>query len=69
MYKLYEITDSGSGSSMSCVLIAQGTCNKLGKLINQYYNILTTRVSGSRARTIYAIYDVNDILVSATGPR
>ena len=67
MYKLYEIKEGQS--SMSFTLLATGNRNTLGKLINQLYNVLVTQMAGSRGKTIYAIYDINKNLVSATGPR
>lgn len=66
MFKLYELTEGQT--SWSSKLIAQGYRNVLGKIMNTSYNTLRTR-AGSRVRTIYAIYDINNNLISATGPR
>ncbi len=66
MYKLYELSEGQS--RWAFMLIAQDCRNVLGKLMNDNYNSLKSR-AGGRVRKIYAIYDINDNLVSATGPR
>ncbi len=66
MYKLYELSEGQANYTFK--LLAEDNRNVLGKLMNSNYNTLRMR-GGRRVRIIYAIYDINKTLTTATGPR
>ena len=64
MFKLYELTGA-SGQPVGFKLVLEGPHNVLGKRMNDLNR--SSRMTGTvGARANYALYDINDTLVSAT---